>query len=371
MEISNRTPSLLEARNTTYHFDSNVTKASQTPMSAFVNALKLDDKSDHRQSQLNLDLPDALQAMPKQKRAELVAMLKDLQREDNGSEINQILDEKIPDVEKEASGGNAIDRLLDLLFMLISTLGKGQSARNGNAAKFAEMSVKLTEASGQKGINAAQISLGGAIAGMVMSTTTAAIGYGINARGTSNQIDNLKKNARTMDNMKKTNVHVDNEMRHPTSPMTGTSPQERVKVIETRRGPVEVDPCQQNLTPDERAVFEQPQLRSEALIQSKDHAFKISQLEAGRLQAAGSAVTGMTHQVGAVMPAVAATQAAAASAAAKADEAQGQVASSVQRSDEQQAQHGTELLMKIFALIAASSEMNRGTLDAISQGIKV
>lgn len=371
MEIINYTPSLREAAMAARNISSANMKVDQLPMSSLVHSLNLDHQDDDRHTWLRLELHDTLQAMPEQKREEVRTTLRQLQRASGGTELGQILDEKMPDVEKEAKSGTNIDRLMDLLFTLIAALGKGQAARSVSSAKFAEMSVKLAQASGQKGIDAANINLCGTIAGFAFSAITAGIGFGVSARASSNNIDNLRTNSKFAENMKKTNIHVDGEMKRPALPATGKSPQERLNVIETQKGKVNVEPCQKNLQPEENAVLRQPLQRTEEQIQKREFAFRERQHKHEKQKVAGHAISGMVNQVGGLMPAIAGAEAAAQNAASKTTDAEGQVASTIQRSDEQQAQHATELLMKLFAQIVSVTDLNRGVLDAISQGIKV
>ena len=51
-------------------------------------------------------------------------------------------------------------------------------------------------------------------------------------------------------------------------------------------------------------------------------------------------------------------------------DAHGAVASTIQHSEEQAAQRATELLTRMFSMIASSSDQSRATLDSIVQNIK-
>lgn len=338
-------------------------------MSEFLPALDVDGGSD--QAQTRNALRDALAVLTPEQRKEVVATLKDLARNADGTSVGELLDSKLPDVEKEVSKGASVDRLLEMLFMLVMLLGQANTARNSNAAKFGEISVKQAQASGDKGISAANANFGGALSGMVLGTVTAAVGFHQFAKGTSGQIKNISTNGRDVKQIRYESALAGNALNRPTSPLAGASPQERLRTLDAQGRPVNLRNDQPHLGGDEHAVLNQPKLRTDV----RAHAQELSQQENyqkyAQQQYAGQVVSSFAPQLSNLAQAGSGTVAAADNAAAKINDAEGAMASTVQHNEEQAAQRSVELLMQIFSLIVTSSEQSRSTLDSMSQAIKV
>jgi len=340
-------------------------------MSAFFAALDLDDQAGNDPVQVRNALRDSVASLTPEARKEVVATLRDLARGSDGTSVGELLDSNLPDVEKEASKGMSVDRLLEMLFMLIMLLGQSNTARNNNAAKFGEISVQQAQAAGDKGISAANANLGGALTGMVLGTVTAGVGFRQFAKGTSGQIKNISTNGRELKQLRHENALAGNALNRSTSPLTGTSPQERLHTLDTQHRSLNIQNNQPHLGGDEHAVLSQPMLRTEARINAQELSLQENQQKYAQTQYAGQVVSSFAPQLSSLAQAGAGTVAAAENSAAKINDAEGAVASTVQHNEEQAAQRSVELLTKIFSLIVTSSEQNRSTLDAISQAIKV
>jgi hypothetical protein len=339
-------------------------------MAAFLDALKLEPEDGSDQAQVRSILRDALGAMSPESRKELVSALKQLGRSAAGTEVGALLDSKLPDVEKEASKGAGIDRLLELLFALLMMLGQANTARNGNAAKFGEITVKQAAAAGDKGISAANSNFGGALAGLALGTVVAGAGFRQFSKATSGQIKNIAVNGRGVNQLRQQNAQTGNALNRQASPMTGAGPQERVKTLDAQGRPVGLQDSRPQLGGDEHAVLSQPIQRTEAQINAREIALQENQQKYAQQQTGGYIVSSFAQPIAGVAQAGAGIEAAAQSSAGKVNDAEGAVASSVQHNEEQAAQRSVDLLLKIFSLIAATTEQTRGTLDAMSQAIK-
>ncbi|MFC6841804.1 hypothetical protein XthCFBP4691_12315 [Xanthomonas theicola] len=338
-------------------------------MSAFCSELKLDgrDGPDDARSALR----DALASMTPASRKETVERLKDLARSEDGTEIGSLLDSQLPGVEKEASRETGVDRLLDLLFMLMLLLGQANTLRNGNAAKFGEISVKQAEAAGAKGISAANAGLAGAATGMLLGTAVAGVGFGKYSKANKGQIKNIRTNARDFRQSRQENARLGNALNRSTSPLNGSSPQERLRTLDAQRRAVQVQNNQPHLSADEHAVLSQPMLRTQVRADAQDLANQENYHRYAGKQYAGQIVGSFAPQLSSLAQSGAGTAAAGQNAAAKVNDAEGAVASTVQHSEEQAAQRSVDLLMKIFSLVEGTSQQHRGTLDYLAQGIKV
>jgi hypothetical protein len=372
MEISNHIPlAPMFISGSADAADAGERKAGQPlSMAAFLDALKLEPEDGSDQAQIRGILRDALGAMSPESRKELVSALKELGRNAAGTEVGALLDSKLPDVEKEAHKGAGIDRLLELLFMLLIMLGQANTARNGNAAKFGEITVKQAAAAGAKGVNAANSNLGGALAGVALGTMVAGVGFRQVSRATGGQIKNIAVNGRGVSQLRQQNAQTGNALNRQASPMTGAGPQEQVRTLDAPGRPVGLQDSRPQLGGDEHAVLSQPIQRTEAQINAREMAFQENQHKYGQQQTSGYIVSGFSQPIASVAQAGAGIEAAAQSSAGKVNDAEGAVASSVQHNEEQAAQRSVDLLLKIFALIASTTEQNRGTLDAMAQAIK-
>ncbi|ASU39597.1 hypothetical protein hmeg3_15770 [Herbaspirillum sp. meg3] len=371
MQIFSNAPSLASAAIS--HAQGTMGEArskEQIPMSTFFSSLNLDGAEGSDEAQLRNTLRDGLGAMSPESHKEVVSALKDLARTASGTDVGELIDGKLPDVEKEAHKGAGVDRLLELLFMLMMLLGQANTARNGNAAKFGEISVKQAQASGDKGVNAANSNFGGALAGMVLGTVTAGVGFRQFSKGTAGQTKNISTNGRDIKQLRHENTQAGNALNRPTSPMTAASPQQRVNTLDAQGRPVNVQNNQPHLGGDEHAVLNQPSNRTEVRVASQELSQQENYQKYAEQQYAGQVINTFAPQVSNLAQTGAAVNAAAQTAAGKINEAEGAVASTVQHNEEQAAQRSVDLLLKIFSLIVTSSEQSRSTLDSMSQAIK-
>ncbi|MBB5390581.1 MULTISPECIES: IpaC/SipC family type III secretion system effector [unclassified Herbaspirillum] len=339
------------------------------PMSEFLQDLELDDTA--QSAQRRESLKNDLVGMSSEQRTELIGMLKQLADETKGTKIGQMLDSKLPGVEDESRKGSGVDRLLELLFMLMVLLGQVNTSRNHTAAEFGKISVQQAQASGANGISAANANLGGAISGMLLSTAMSGVGLFQHAKGTTEQIKNLSKNGRSLRQMHQENAELNNALNRQASPLNNVNGPGHVNKLNTNGKIASLTDQQRHLTAEEHAVLRQPGLSQEPHAGELGIAQYENQQKHGHQQFSGQVVTSFGQPLSSTAQAGAGTAAAADNAVAKRNDAEGGVATNVQHNEEQAAERSQQLLSRILSLVDTASNRNLSTIDSIVQAIRV
>lgn len=317
------------------------------------------------------NIRDKLMGLSSEKRQEVVATLKELAQSAAGTELGDLLDGKLPDVEKEAGKGSSIDRLMELLFALLLLLGKANTERNANAAKMSEVSVAQAKFSGINGVNAANSNLYGAVTAMVLGVTIAGVGTGIAFKGAQKQITNIKTNVRSANALKEANLKNDAALRqHSGAPAAERNSQERFHDLETKDGSkIDILDDQSHLTNTDVATINKSVQANQVLISSSEVAANIGQHDAAQYQLAGQILAGVGAAVGGVGAAGYSLMAEGQRAASKINDAEATVASTLEHSETQGAQRMVDLLEKIFALIASAMDTANRNIADLSRSI--
>lgn len=308
--------------------------------------------------------------MTPDKRNEIIFNLKELGCLSPDTPVGKLLEGKLTEVEKEGCENAGIDRLLELLFSLLVILGQGNTARNAAAAKFGEISVQQAVAAGDKGVNAAIANFGGALTGMVIGTAVAGVGFQQFSKGTSGQIRNISTNGREVSQLRAQNAASSNALNRPGSPMTVSSPQKNLQTLDSKGKQLTLKENEPSLSGEERAVLNQTIIRTDAKISAKELASQTNSQQFSQQQFGGQTVTTFSQPLSAIAQASGGVFAANQQAGSKVNDAQGVIASTLQHSEEQASQRATELLARMFSMIASSSEQSRATLDSMVQNIK-
>ncbi|KAF3999341.1 hypothetical protein [Glaciimonas immobilis] len=338
-----------------------------TSMSAFSAALQLETSA---VMDMRTNLKNASSLLTPETRKEIIACAREMaivSKEDN---VVKLIDSKIGAVEKEAKESRGVDRFAELLFSLFMLLGLNNTKRNVAAAAMSSLSVKLIEAAGVKLVNASVMNLSGAVAGAALGTVVAAGGYKAHAKATSKQVKDISTNGREAAKLRHQAATADSALNRPMAPLTGNSPQEGLKKLDANGKSLTLQPNQPALNKEEHTVLSQTRLRTEAMIANKDLASKMNQQQFQLEQAGAHAVMGFAQPISLIASNSAGVAASQQAAAAKLDEADGTVASSVQQSEHQAAQRAAEFLMKIITLIATTTNQNLETLNTISRNLR-
>ncbi|MEB0010300.1 IpaC/SipC family type III secretion system effector [Glaciimonas sp. Gout2] len=315
-------------------------------------------------------LESSISLMAPDKRKEIIVNLRELVDESVDTPVGKLLEKKLPEVEKEVIENAGIDRLLELLFSLLMTLGQSNTARNAAAAKFAEISVQQAAAAGAKGVNAAIANLGGAVTGMAVGTAVAGVGFQKFSKATNGQIRNISTNGRQVNQLRAQNAATSNALNRSSPPSAGSSPQKSLQTLDSKGKQLELKANAPSISSEEQAVLNQTILRTDAKIAAKELASQSNSQKFSQQQFGGQTVISFSQPLSAIAQASGGVISAEQQAASKLSDAHGAVASTIQHSEEQAAQRATELLTRMFSMIASSSDQSRATLDSIVQNIK-
>lgn len=307
---------------------------------------------------LGQPLLDAVVNMSPDKRKEVVSMLDDLASASKGTEVSKLLDEKLPEVKNEASGKYSIDALFELLYALLRKLGEAATARNVNGAKMAEIALKQAQASGNNLVGSAQSTFSGALLSAGLSMGIAASGFGLTNKGSNRQIGNLKSNgANGLDHGQSAGgLHT---AMNNNKTVLGKEPPSLPKLDnDFVPGGAGLEVSQRTVT----GVGNQSQLMHGA--QNTD------QLQHVMYQQSGFAVSSMAMPIGQVAASGFNIHGAEQQASAKVNDSHQEVASSMQRSEEQGGQHVIDMIAKLFALIIQSGQEANQNVGELSLAIK-
>lgn len=311
-----------------------------------------------------------LQAMTPDGRNQLITCLEKLAEDDVGEEVKDLLESKLPAVKEEAENGWGIDHLVELLFLLYIVLGKANTERRNSAASLAEVSTLQAKASGENGINGAFANLTGSVVGAGLAVGVAGGGFAKYSKGTNGQIKNIQTNVRDVDRNRQMNADLNNALRRPVEPLSGNSPQERLKTLDTANGKVSIAPNQPNLTSEEQHTLQQLANRNEVTAAAQDASRRENEFVFSRDQAAGQTTMAIAQHMAPIGQTGFGIQAASANAQAKVNDAEAAVASTAQHSDEQAVQRLVDLLTKIFMLITSVSDSNNQVSSEIVRSIR-
>ena len=187
--------------------------------------------------------------------------------------------------------------------------------------------------------------------------------------GAKGQIRNTSPGGQEPSEITAQNVSTNNAPNPPISPGV-SSPQKSVQKLESNGKELELQKNSPDLSTEERAVLSQTMLRTEAKISAKELASQINSQKFGRAQFAGQTVATFAQPLSAIGQASAGVQASQFQAASKIADAQGAIASTIQRSEEQATQRSIDLIARTFSQILATSEQNRTTVESLGRSIK-
>jgi len=313
---------------------------------------------------------DCVNWMSPFERAELVSELRRILLESAGTEVGDSIENAMPEVEAEARKSLSVDRLLQLLFELWYLLGKLNTERNNSAAKFAEVSVQQAQASGEKGISAANCNFGGALSALVLGAGVAGLGYRQFNKGANGQINNINDNSRGVNRLRAQNVNANNAMGRQPAPASGDTPRERFRALDTENGDLRIQNNQPHLTHEEQSTLHQPMNRMDVRIAGQQTTYDELQYEFGKMQMGGQTILQSSYLVGQVAQQTAGIPAATETAEGKINDSLGQVAVEIQRRDDEAAQHSMDAQQKIASMTTSVAEEANRNVGELSRSIK-
>lgn len=323
------------------------------PVSDLIDFLPFNNESQFDPVEARNLLRSQLLSMSADMRDEVITGLQQAAEHTDNKEIKNLLENQLPIVKQEAKDGVSIDRLLELLFAFLLLLGKLNVERNISGAKLAEVTTLHAKASGENGIDAAFSNLSGALVGGFMTAGVVAAGFLQFSKGTTHLQKNIETNVRDVNHNRQMTADLNNAIRRPVGSLSGNSPQERLKTLDTANGKVTIAPNQDDLNGNERSVLTRAVNQTQVTIENQDVVRRTNELAFSREQAGGQAIMSIGQHMAPIGQTGFGIQAASANAQAKVNDADAAVAATAQHSDEQAAQRSTENLAKVQAMISS------------------
>lgn len=255
------------------------------------------------------------------------------------------------DIHNDPDAGGSIERLLALLLAVLRLVAKVNTEQTKNAAQMGILSTKLAEQSGAFSVNSAMSSLSGASTAFCVGGIMTALGVMTSGKGINTNIGNIKKNVSEVDNLRSKSTQINNEIASLST--SYRSPE----VLHTKK--------------NDLAALQHEARNVESLISSSLTEQQILRLSADRMQMAGNAMIGLSYTTGGLGIAAFGVRAASEKADATISDAHKEVASGLQRNEDQAAQQKADIVAKILALVAAAQDANIQTVSTLSQAIRV
>jgi hypothetical protein len=280
---------------------------------------------------------------------EVEDMLRVLEGFVDHSRIGDFNEQEWIDINRNPDAVGSIERLLALLLTVLRLVARVSTEQTNNAAQMGILTTKLAEQSGTFSVNSAMSNFSGAGTALFATGIMTGMGVMTSIKGVGANIKNMEKNMADVDKLKIQSAQIDNE----------------VASLATSARSQEAHPSKKS----ELSILQQKARDIESLVSASTTEQQISRLKADRMQMAGGAMTGISYPIGTIGMTAFGVKAASEKADSTISDAQKEVASSLQRNEDQAAQQKAEIVAKILALVAAAQDSNLQTVATVSHRI--
>lgn len=336
-----------------------------------LGALSPEADTENSQEALRAQLTQDVLSLGQELRPALIAQLHELEQSTASDEVRALLQERMPDIEKEMAQNIGIVHLVGLLYALILLMAKAGAVRNQASAKMGVMHIEQARLAGRLGVDGAKLGLLGAVVGLGTCAAVTGISWYTSRRVSKLQIKNIHQNLKEGKLLEKNADQLRTAIDRSRRTDTQGNSQRSQDIIRTDTDELRLCPADVPLDNNARLVVSQPAANSEVLAAAKEIPFKENDIKYGVRQQGSAALGQHGYILSSVMQSAGNIGMAAQNGDSKVAEVEGAMAQAGQNDAGQHAQRYDEQKRELFALVRTMQESHYSTAAAISSSMRV